>query len=80
MQEKGLQKTALLYHDKPPEIEYNPKLEQWYSYALDKIGTTNLKPTHVDNNMIKKYLKNVFTVTFYDKGMEQINLNRTLKP
>ena len=76
---KTLKRIALLCRDKPPEIKYNPKFEQWYSYALDIIDTKTFKPSHVDNYKTKICPKNVFIVTLHDKGMEQINLNRILK-
>ena len=69
----------MLCPDKPPEIKHNPKFEKWYSSALDIFHTKIFKPNQAGNNKTKTCPKNVFTVMFCNKGMEEKNLNRSLK-
>ena len=69
----------MLFCDKPADIKYKAKFQQWYSYALDIIDTKFFKPSHANNDRTKKCPKIRFTLVFCNKGMEQINLNRILK-
>ena len=69
-----MKRIALLRRDKHSEEKPNPKFEQCYSYVRDVIATKIFKPRILDNNKTNKYLKNVFTVIFRNKAMQQINL------
>lgn len=69
----------LLCSEKPAEIKYNPKLEQWYSYVLDIVDTKIFKLSHSDNNNTKKWPKSILAAIFCNKEMKQINLKIILK-
>lgn len=74
-----MKRLALLFCDKPADIKYKTKFQQWYSYVLDIIDTKIFKPSHANNDKTKKCPKILSTLVFCNKGMEQISLNKILK-
>ena len=76
---KAFKMIDLLRCDKLPEIKHNSKSEQWYSYVIDIIDTKTFKPRMQIIIRPKNSAKNVFTMMFCNKEMEQINLKIILK-
>ena len=76
---RASERIALLCRDKPADTKCKTKIEQWYNYVLDISDINIFKSSHADNDKTKKCTKIPFTLVFYSKRMEQMNLNKILK-